>query len=96
MYEQTTNIIECIDYIQLLYEKKELFQESNTKQIVNDVYRFLTILKQYNCILASRYNFFILSLIPILTLIVNLGPNIEKKYMIKDYLEKMSNNDLLD
>ena len=96
LYEQTTNIIECIDYIQLLYEKKELFLEPNTKQIVNDVYRFLTILKQYNCRLTSRYNFFILSLIPILTLIVNLGPNIEKKYMVKDYLEKMSNSDLLD
>ena len=96
LYEQTTNIIECIDHVQSLYEKKELFQESNTKKIVNDVYKFLTILKQYNCRLASRYNFFILSLIPILTLIVNLGPNIEKKYMVKDYLEKMSNNDLLD
>jgi predicted unusual protein kinase regulating ubiquinone biosynthesis (AarF/ABC1/UbiB family) len=93
IFEEKTNINNCVEYIKDKYNKKELFNPPNTiKELINDIYLFLKILKQYNCHLSSRYNFFILSFIPILTLIINLGPSIKKNIILQDYLEKMSNN----
>ena len=93
IFEEKININNCVEYIKDKYNKKELFNPPNTiKELIDDIYLFLKILKQYNCILSSRYNFFILSFIPILTLIINLGPNIKKNVILQDYLENMSNN----
>ena len=63
---------------------------------MHDIYNFLNILKKYNCIISAKYNFFILSLIPIFSLIIKLGPGIEKKDFLKLQLNKMSNNMLSD
>lgn len=93
IFEEKANINNCIEYIKDKYNKKELFNPPNTiKELINDIYLFLNILKQYNCILSSRYNFFILSFIPILTLIINLGPGFKKNKILQEYLENMSNN----
>jgi len=92
IFDNYLKINECMDYLLDLYEKKEIFHNfENNKVLINDIYYFLFILKKFKCEISSKYNFFILSLIPIFNLIITLGPNIEKKKYLKDKLEKMTN-----
>ena len=64
--------------------------------IINDIYVFLKILKNYNCNLSSKCHYYLLSMIPIINLIYKLGPELDKKQIIKQELNKMSNASLLD
>jgi hypothetical protein len=80
-----------------LYENNKLFNDLEKIEIIIDnMYLFLNILKKYNCKISSRYNFFILSFVPILGILVKLGPDIKKKTMINDLLDKICNYNLLD
>lgn len=97
IFHNYKQINECVDYIENLYVNKEIFIHiDNLEFLIEDINYFLIILKKYNCIISPRYNFFILSLIPALSILNKLGPNVIKKNVIKKNLEKMSNNNLLD
>jgi predicted unusual protein kinase regulating ubiquinone biosynthesis (AarF/ABC1/UbiB family) len=93
-YEQFNS---CTEVLLKLHEEKKIFNDlDKSEALMGDVYSFLNMLKQFNCKISSRYNFFILSLIPIFTILIKLGPNIKKKNIIKEILFKMQSGDLLD
>jgi predicted unusual protein kinase regulating ubiquinone biosynthesis (AarF/ABC1/UbiB family) len=97
IFDEYTNINECINFMYDLYENNKLFNDLEKIEIIIDnMYLFLNILKKYNCKISSRYNFFILSFVPILGILVKLGPDIKKKTMINDLLDKICNYNLLD
>lgn len=97
IFDQYTRINECINYLSDLYEKKQIFSNLENPEIITDnMYLFLNIIKKYNCIISSRYNFFILSFVPIFSILIKLGSNIKKKTIIPDFLDKITNNQLLD
>ena len=93
-YEKIDN---CVDILEKLYDEKKIFYNlENSEILIDNIYLFLNILKQFNCKISSRYNFFILSLIPIFTVLIKLGPGIEKRIIAKENLQKMKSNKLLD
>lgn len=87
---------QCFDDIQQLYMSGKIFNEFESEKIVRDIHSFLNIFLKYNCRISSRYNFFLLSMIPILGIISKLSPEFKKNKNIKTYLNKMSNSDLYD
>jgi len=96
IFENNTTNEKCFKHIRNLYNKKEIFCDLKTEDVIRDTHKFLGIFYKYNCKISSRFSFFILSLIPIFSLLLKLGPNIEKSDYIKIQLDKMSNNSLLD
>lgn len=97
IFEEYSNINECTDVLYDLYEKKNLFYDLEKTEItIQNMYLFLNIIKKYNCKLSSRYNFFILSFVPILGILVKLGQDNQKKIIINEFLEKVNENNLLD
>ena len=97
IFDEYDNINECMDFFCDLYENNKIFNDlENTKITIDDMYLFLNIIKKYNCKLSSRYNFFILSFIPILSILVKLSPDVERRKIITTFLDKMSKNQLLD
>ena len=65
------NIDDCVNEIVNLYEQNKIFYKlEQTEILIQDIYFFLNILKKYNLQLSFRYNFFILSLIPVFTIII--------------------------
>jgi predicted unusual protein kinase regulating ubiquinone biosynthesis (AarF/ABC1/UbiB family) len=92
-YEQFDN---CAELLEKLYDEKKIFNVlDKTEVIIHSVYSFLNILKKFNCIISSRYNFFVLSLIPSFTILIKLGQHINKSNIVKEILEKMQSNDLI-
>jgi predicted unusual protein kinase regulating ubiquinone biosynthesis (AarF/ABC1/UbiB family) len=93
-YEQ---INDCALLLEKLYEEKKIFYELEKSEVfMGDIYIFLNMLKKFNCKISQRYNFFVLSLIPIFTILLKLGPNIEKRNIIKEILIKIEYNNLED
>lgn len=87
----------CIEILTNLYENKKIFNSlDKTETMISNIHFFLNELRKHNCKISSRYNFYIISTIPLFNILVKLGPNIEKKYIIKNILDKINNNDLLD
>lgn len=97
IFDNYENIDTCMNTVLNLYENEELFFSIHkTEILIDNIYTFLSLLKQYNCKISNRYNFFILSLIPIFSIFIKLGPDIEKRDEVKDLLNKMNNSELLD
>lgn len=97
IFDYYDKVNDCMETLEKLFNDKKLFYEINkTNVFIDNIYTFLNILKKYNCKLSSRYNFFVLSLIPVFSILIKLGPEIKKRNVIKDYIEKISSNDLLD
>ncbi len=93
-YEKINN---CIEILMKLYDEKKIFHEfENAEVLIDNIYSFLNILKKFNCKISSRYDFFILSLIPIFTVLIKLGPGIKKRIIVRENLQKMQSNKLLD
>lgn len=88
------NINICMNYMSQKYSQKEIF--FCLDMVINDIYIFLKILKNHNCNLSSKCHYYLLSMIPIINLIYKLGPELDKKQIIKQELNKMSNANLLD
>lgn len=87
----------CSKLLEKLYEDKKIFHDFEKSGIlIENIYLFLNILKKFNCIISPRYNFFILSVIPIFNILIKLGPTIKKKNVIKEFLQKIDSNDLLN
>lgn len=94
---ENININVCMEEILDLYNSNQIFSQlEKTETLIENVYFFLNKLKQNNCKLSSRYNFFVLSLIPVFSILIKLGPKIEKRNIVKELINKMSNNSLLD
>lgn len=95
---ENTDVInhKCFDDILQAHLEGKLFIEFNNDRFVRDVHWFLNTFKKYNCRISSRYNFFLLSMIPILGIASKLSPEFKKNRNIRSYLNKMSNNDLYD
>lgn len=93
-YEQFDD---CAQLLEKLYVEKKIFNELQKSEVLmGDIYIFLNMLKKFNCKISSRYNLFILSLIPIFTILLKLGPDIEKRFIIKEILQKMQYGDFED
>lgn len=87
---------DCMEYIANLYINQNIFYELNSDNFIKDIYLFMNILKKYNLILSPRYNFFLLSIIPIINISLKLGHSIDKKKSILEYFNKINNLNLLD
>ena len=97
IFENYEKINSCTEVLEKLYEEKKIFNElEKTNIVIENIYLFLNVLKKFNCKFTHRYNFFVLSLIPIFTLLIKLGPGIKKRNIIKEILQKIQSNDLLD
>jgi predicted unusual protein kinase regulating ubiquinone biosynthesis (AarF/ABC1/UbiB family) len=97
IFDNFEKINSCTEVLEKLYEEKKLFNNiEKTDIIIENIYLFLNVLKNFNCKFSHRYNFFVLSLLPIFSILIKLGPRIKKKNIIKEILQKMQSNDLLD
>ena len=87
----------CTNLLDNLYREQKIFNPANKTEImIDDIYFFLNELRKHNCKISSRYNFYIISTIPLFGILVKLGPTVKKRNIIKDILNKINNNDLLD
>lgn len=91
VFKNTVNFDGCIKYLKKLYNKKKIFYNSDIKYIIKDINIFFKILKKYQCIFYPKYTFFLLSLIPIFSILSKLGPNIIKKDIMNNTFENIIN-----
>ena len=97
IFENHEQIKDCIKVLVNLYDEKKIFCKFETyENLIGDVHLFLNLFKKFNCKISHRYNFFILSLIPVFSVLIKLGPNINKKNILKEILDKIQPSDLLD
>lgn len=96
IFENAIRINECVEYLKTMYNEKKIFNNYNFENFSNDIYLFLKILNQFECTLISKCHYYILSLIPIFSIIIKLGPDLKKRIIIKEELLKMTNSHLLD
>ena len=96
IFEKSERIDECVEHLNQLYKDKKIFNLHTFKNFSTDIHLFLKILNKYECKLLSKCHYYVLSLIPIFSIIVKLGPDLKKREIIKGELDKMSNSSLLD
>ena len=81
-----------------LYTNGVLFNKITAEHIIKDILTFLNILKKHNCIFKSVFNYWILSTIPIFSIISKLGstlgPELKKEDIMKNNLLNITNYDI--
>lgn len=96
IFEKSEQINKCAEYLIQMHNDKKIFNSFTFENFSQDIYLFLKILNHHNCILLPKCHYYVLSLIPIFSIIVKLGPNLDKRKIIKEELARMTNSHLLD
>jgi predicted unusual protein kinase regulating ubiquinone biosynthesis (AarF/ABC1/UbiB family) len=96
IFIEYSNFNKCCEELNKLNNEIELFKYLTPEFLTRDIHLFLKLFNKHNCILSPRYNFFILSLIPIFTIFNELGKNIDTKKIMIEKLNSLINNELLD
>jgi len=96
IFENAIRMNECAEFLTQMYNEKKIFNNYTFENFSNDIYLFLKILDQYECNLISKCHYYILSLIPLYSIIIKLGHNLNKRNIIKEELVKITNSNLFD
>ena len=96
IFESSKNINETFKYLRNLYINNEIFNNLEIETVINDLYLFLKILNKFNCNISSTINYYILSTIPILSILTAMHSNSNTAEILIQELNKFSNKSLLE